>query len=207
MRTRRTRALLPRAGMASLVAALLLPPLAASPASAAEGGGANNVVQVRTTGGHTFGARAHVQATSYGGDSAQSTNLALAQATDCTGCRSRAAALQAVFVTGDPSSVTVTNAAVAANSDCTGCESYAYAFQYVVSPGAPVSLSPQGRTQLLDIQARAAAAVAKDEPLTDLDSELAGLAQELKAVVDAELRAAGTPATTRDVVERDVSKD
>jgi hypothetical protein len=112
-----------------------------------------------------------------------------------------------VFVTGDPSSVTVTNAAVAANSDCTGCESYAYAFQYVVSPGAPVSLSPQGRTQLLDIQARADAAVAKDEPLTDLDSELAGLAQELKAVVDAELRAAGTPATTRDVVDRDVSKD
>ena len=206
MRTRRAKGLLPKVIAASM-AAVLLPPLVALPASAAEGGGANNVVQVRTTGGQTFGARAHIQAASYGGDSAQSTNLALAQATDCTGCRSRAAALQAVFLTGDPSSVTVTNAAVAVNAGCSGCESYAYAFQYVVSPGVPVSLSPQGRRELLDIQARADAAVTKVEPLADLDEELSGLAQELKAVVDAELRAAGTPATTREVVDRDVSGD
>jgi hypothetical protein len=103
--------------------------------------------------------------------------------------------------------VTVTNAAVATNSNCTGCESYAYAFQYVVSPGAPVSLSPEGRRQLLDIQARANAAVAGDEPLADVDSELSGLAQELRDVVDAELREAGVPATARSVVDRKVSGD
>jgi hypothetical protein len=113
--------------------------------------------------------------------------------------------MQAVFLTGDPSSVTVTNAAVAVNAGCRGCESYAYAFQYVVSPGVPVSLSPQGRRQLLDIQAQADAAVTMVEPLADLDEELSALAEKLKAVVDAELRAAGTPATTRAVVDRDVS--
>jgi len=207
MRNRGITALPRRAGVAGSVTALLVAALPAVPASAAEGGGANNVVQVRTTSSATFRARAHVQAAPYGGDSAQSTNLALAQAADCTGCRSRAAALQAVFLTGDPQSVTVTNAAVAEHSGCTGCASYAYAFQYVVSPGAPVSLSPQGRAQLLDIQARADAAVTAVEPLADLDRELSGLAQELKAVVDAELWAAGTPATTREVVDRDVSGD
>jgi hypothetical protein len=178
------------------------PVLLASPGVAQTGGGANNVVQVVSTADGSFSARSNVQAAPFGGDSAQSTNLARAEARDCTGCRSQAAALQAVFLTGDPSTVTVTNAAVATNSGCTGCSAYAYAFQYVVSPNRPVALSPEGRQAIVELNRRATAIIAQQTDPDALTEQLRGLFGELKQVVDGELRAAGVDAVTRSREDR-----
>jgi hypothetical protein len=169
----------------------------ASPATAHTGGGANNLVQVVSTAPDQFAHRAGVQAAPYGGDSAQSTNLARADSRDCTGCRSQAAALQAVFLTGGPDVVQPANAAVATNSNCTGCHSYAFAYQYVVTSERAVSLSPAGRQALLDIQADANAVVAQQLGPADLEAQLDALFAELKKVVDNELSAGGHNARTR----------
>lgn len=205
MRTRGTNPRRGKAWLAAAVALALAPGIGASPATAAEGGGANNVVQVRTTADDSWRTRARVQAVPFGGDSAQSTNLALAHGTDCTGCRTGAAALQAVFLTGSPSTAAPENAAVAVNTSCTDCTTFALAYQYVVSPNVPVSLGPQGRQALLDIQARANAAVARDAGVGQIRGDLDALFEEMKAVVDAELRVAGVQATTREVVHTDVA--
>jgi putative peptide zinc metalloprotease protein len=177
--------------------------LAAPPVSAHTGGGANNLVQVVNTTDSTFAHRAGVQAAPYGGDSAQSTNLARSDSRDCAGCRTHSAALQAVFLTGDPSSVQVANAAVATNSDCTSCLTYAYAYQYVVTAERAVSLSPSGHQQLQDLQARANAVIAQTvDDFDALTAQLDVLADELDAIVDRELQGGGHKATTS--VRRDI---
>ncbi len=212
MRYRTSTPLRRRVAVATVAAAMLMPgPWA--PSAVAHGGhgeahgraAPDNIVQVLTTSDGAFKARARVTASPFGGDSADSTNLAFAEARDCTGCRSRAAALQAVFLTGHPTSVTPTNLAVALNTNCKRCESYAFAYQYVVSPGGRVRLTSRGRHQLRDIQARAREAVRQDAPLPVIDSTLQGLAAELKKVVDTELRAKGKRVRTHELVKRDMS--
>ena len=202
-----------REAVAAVAVATLVSGLSALPAGAhggrsnneAHGWRSNNIVKVRTTTDGAFKARARVEATAFRGRSVGPTNLALARAVNCTGCRSRAAALQAVFITGKPRSVTPTNLALAVNTNCTRCEVYAYAFQYVVSPERPVRLTHEGKRRLRDIQARAREAVAQDAPLPDIDRTLQGLAAELKQVVDTELRQTRRRASTRWVVNRHMS--
>lgn len=178
----------------------------AAPAAAQTGGGANNLVQVVNTTHDRFSSRAGVQAAAFGGDSAQSTNLARADSRNCTDCTTQAAALQAVFLTGAPTTVEVANAAVATNSACVRCVSYAYAFQYVVTTDRAVSLSPEGRQRISDLQARAGAVVSEPagslEDLQHLDEQLDQLAHELRDAVDQELRAGGHEATTRGLRDR-----
>lgn len=179
-----------------------------APASAQSGGGANNLVQVVNTTSESFAARAGVQASPYGGTSAQSTNLARADSRNCTGCRTQAAALQAVFLTGDASTVEVANAAVATNSSCQSCTAYAYAFQYVITSDRAVSLSSAGQDRIRSIQTRAAAVISQPgsslEDFAALDAQLDALADELRSTVDGELRAGGHTATTRGYRDRDL---
>jgi Na+-translocating ferredoxin:NAD+ oxidoreductase RNF subunit RnfB len=179
----------------------------AAPANAQTGGGANNLVQVVNTAGGAFAHRAGVQAAPYGGDSAQSTNLARAESRDCTGCTTHAAALQAVFLTGNPDTVQVANAAVATNSACSQCLTYAYAFQYVITTERAVSLSPEGQQRIHDIQRRASAVVAQPSDSLDdfaaFDAQLQALAAELRDTVDSELRTAGHAATARSYQARE----
>ncbi|MEX2292077.1 MAG: hypothetical protein WD794_17335 [Mycobacteriales bacterium] len=181
--------------------------LGAAPANAQTGGGANNIVHVVNTASGGFAHRANVQAAPYGGDSAQSTNLAHADSRDCTGCNTHAAALQAVFLTGDPDTVEVANAAFATNSACDQCLTYAYAFQYVITSERAVSLSAQGQQRIQDIQARASAVVAQPadglEDFGAFDEQLDVLAGELRDTIDNELRAGGHTATTRGYRDRD----
>jgi hypothetical protein len=176
-----------------------------SPATAQTGGGANNLVLVTSTDDDTFRSGSSVQATSYGGRSAQSTNLARADARDCTGCRSHAAALQAVFLTGDPSTVQVTNAAVATTSHCTSCVSYAFAYQYVITTSTPVSLSAQGQQKLTFLNKQARAVVAQQLPPEELDMRLRDLAAQLREVVDTELRVRGLQAYTTESSDEQVA--
>lgn len=169
--------------------------LVASPVAADDlddgSGGPNNVVQVVTRSEGDFKARARVKATPFAGDAVSSTNLAVAHARDCTGCRSHAAALQAVFLTGSPSVVTPVNLAVATTERCVRCVVYAYAYQYVITTDGPVALSAEGRARLREIDNEAKAAVAQAIHPALVDARMEALAQELKQVVDTELRAAG----------------
>ena len=73
------------------ILALAAAAVVAAPAGAdtigAQGGGANNVVLVQIGTDQSWHARSHLQIASVAGDTVASTNLALARAEGCTGCR------------------------------------------------------------------------------------------------------------------------
>jgi hypothetical protein len=173
----------------------------AAPAGAdGSGGGADNVVLVSTTADGSTLARGGTQVVTVAGDTVDSTNLAKAAATDCTGCHSTAVAVQVLFVTGSPHDYEPTNAAVAANGSCTGCGSYAYAWQYAIQTSGPVYLSANGQREVAELRQEIAAAAGSIVP-ADLDADarltekLDALTAELKSVIDSELQAAGMQAT------------
>ena len=195
-----------RAALTVLLPWILVSPLLFSSTAAAQtGGGANNVVQVVSTADMAFKARAHVQVVPFGGDSANSTNLALAQSRDCTGCTGRAAAFQAVFLTGSPSTVAPTNAASAVNSNCDGCTSFAYACQVVVTAERGFALSPGGRQAISDLGRQADGLVAERTDPVTLDGQLRALCDRFGGVVRDEVAASGASATTRTSQDRRTS--
>jgi len=182
----------------SAILAIAAAILAFGPAAAlaeAQGGGANNFVLATTTADGSDMARSGLQTALVGGDTLASSNIADAEAHDCTGCRSVAVAVQAVFNTGDASTVAPSNAAVASNANCTSCGSFAYAYQYVVTTAGPVRLSPAGRAEIQADRDAIAAAAASGLPFDQLDARLQGLTAEFKADVDRELVLAGNPGT------------
>jgi hypothetical protein len=172
--------------------------------AAASGGGSNNVVIANTTADGSQLARSGVQTASVGADTVASTNIARADAHDCAGCRSVAAAVQAIFVTGTPTTFTPSNAAAATNANCTSCGSFAFAYQYVVSTAGPVLLSPAGREELAQLRQEFAATASSGLPFDELDTRLQQLAGEFKATIDQELVAAGYP--PRGTVREQVSQ-
>ena len=160
----------------------------------AQGGGANNVVLVSTTADGSSAARANLQTALFAGDTLMSSNIANAQAHDCTGCRSVAVAVQAVFNSGGASMFAPTNAALVQNTNCQSCESFAFAYQYVLTTPGPVRLSPAGQQEIATLRQEMADAAASGLPFDDLDARLDQLAAEFKTDVDSELQAAGQPA-------------
>ena len=174
-----------------------------APASAdTSGGGANNVVTVLNTSGTML--RGHAEIGFFGGDNTQSSNVATALSHDCTGCHSRAVAVQEVVLTGSPSSVSPTNAATAVNSACEGCDTVAYAYQNVFWSTNGASLAPGARQQAAELTARIAVVAADDSvsdvPFVDSDGRvhsdltdaLDALARQLDLVVEQGLVATGT---------------
>jgi hypothetical protein len=157
----------------------------------ATGGGANNVVIVSTTADGSAAARAALQTATVGGDTLASSNIADADAHDCTGCRSVAVAVQGVFNTGDPSIFTPSNVAAATNTNCTSCGSFAYAYQYVKSTSGPVRLSRAGKAKIQDLREEIAATAASGLPFDELNAQLDLLTAEFKTDIDNELRRAG----------------
>src|SRR5438067_13310190 len=73
--------------------------------AAVQAGGANQVVLAQATADGQTVDRSGLQIASYGGDTADSANIAEAQSHDCTGCGTVAVAVQVLFVTGDPHTV------------------------------------------------------------------------------------------------------
>ena len=185
---------------AVLVATLALGLPAAADTSPA--GGANNVVIATTIASAMLSQRSGLQVGIDAAPTAASGNLALARATDCTGCRSVAVALQAVLITGSANVITPTNAATAVNSGCTGCTSYAYAFQYVVQTNGPVHLTPAGVTEVAALRSQAADVASSGESPDQLTTDLNALAAQLEAVIDSQVVAAGVTATAN--AQRDV---
>jgi hypothetical protein len=180
-----------------LLYALLL--IAAPEATA---GGGNNVVIANATTDSQSMIRSNLQIAPFGGDAADSSNLAIATAAGCTGCSTTAVAVQAVFLTGDPSIVTPANVAAATNSGCTSCTSYAYAWQYVLSTPGPVRLSPIGVAEVEMLRAEIASAATAGLPPDELTARLDTLTSEFKAVIDEQLVQAGM--AVHGVVERQV---
>jgi hypothetical protein len=154
-------------------------------------GGANNVVIAQASQDEPTSVHFHLQVAPFGGDSADSSNIAIALSHDCTGCSSTAVAVQAIFLTGDPSTVTPANVAAATNANCESCTAYAYAWQYVVSTGGPVDLSPDGRQAVQAIRGEIADAAGSGLPPGALTARLDELTSQLKATIDASLVLAG----------------
>lgn len=161
-------------------------------AQATEGGGPDNVVWSQTTGTNARDVGSSVVVGSYAGDHLTSTNVARAESTDCTDCRTVAVAVQAVFATGHPSTVEPVNAAIALNQNCLRCTTYAYAYQYVLTTDGPVVLRKKWRKRIARVRADIADVANSDELAPEqLDSRLNELAARFKANVDAGLRDAG----------------
>ena len=68
------------------------------------------------------------------------TNTAVAYAS-CEDCRTVAAAIQVVLVSGPVGSASPQNVAVAINYDCTECETLAAAYQFVFADGQEVEFT------------------------------------------------------------------
>jgi putative peptide zinc metalloprotease protein len=172
-------------------AALLLGGAAPAAADGAQGGGADQVVTATTTAGNQTAQRSGLMAVPFGGDTLDNTNLARADAHDCTGCHSVAVSVQAVFAIGHPSVVTPHNFAVATNENCTGCVSYAYAYQYVLTTDGPVRLTTTGLEQIQSLRWQLAIAAASGLAPDALTTRLDELTTQFKTVIDQQLQAAG----------------
>jgi type II secretory pathway pseudopilin PulG len=176
--------------------------LLAGAAFPAVAGGPNNVVVANATSERPTVIRSSLDASQTGGDEVTSANIARAESKDCTGCRAVAVALQAVLMTGNPSTVTPTNAAVALNTNCTRCATFAFAYQYVVSTGGPAHLSPDGYRAIAQLRREAADLARSNLPFPELNARLEEVGARLKATVDEEIVRTGGWSRGGDVRER-----
>jgi hypothetical protein len=159
-------------------------------AQAADDGGPNNVVWSQTTGSNATDEGSSVVTGSYEGDDLKSANVARAESTDCTDCRTTAVAVQAVFATAHPSTVEPTNAAIAINQSCVRCTTYAYAFQYVVTTDGPVHLSRRARHKIAHIRAKVDDVAHSNLAPEEMDARLNELTSDFKADIDTDLERA-----------------
>ena len=178
----------------ALLATALLAALAALPAAAEPAGGANHVVIATATADNPDVTRSGLQAASVGAPTVTSDNIARALSHDCTGCRAAAAAFQAVFLTGSPSTVAPGNLAAATNVNCTSCDSFAFAYQYVLTTNGPVSLSGTARQELALLRETIADTIASAAPDDQIDARLNSLALQFKSIIDQDLTQAGVAA-------------
>ncbi len=153
-------------------------------AQAAEDTGPDNVVDVQTSGQNVTDTQSKLKVGYYGGDNLQSENVASAYSHDCADCRTVAVAVQAVFVTGHPSTSEPKNVAVALNERCTRCTTFAYAYQYVVSTDGPVKLDKETRRDVSRIRHEIADVADSSLAPPDMDARLHELSAEFRAEID-----------------------
>ena len=198
MRTRRT--------LTALTAALALATgsfLAAGAEATDSGTGPDQVVWATTTGTNASDLLSGVQVGSYKGENLQSANVARADSTDCTDCRTVAVAVQAVLVKGSPQTAEPKNVAIAINQNCVSCTTYAFAYQYVVATDDRVVLTWRGRTRVAALREEIATVSQSDLSPDDLNARLRELAAEFRAAIDADLARQNEDIEGREV-ERDI---
>lgn len=167
-----------------------------------DGGAPNNIVKIVNTGGTDF--RSSTQIVFVSGNT-QANNVANALSRDCTGCHTRAVAVQEVIVLGSPTQFTPYNYAVAGNLRCTSCDTTAYAYQNVIqsSPGAHLSGDTRERIRQLQQQINAVThdPNISDKPYiangvvhSDLNDRLDSLVQQLNKTIQNGLIADGSGA-------------
>jgi hypothetical protein len=197
MRTRRT--------LTAAIAALTLATggfLATGAEATDSGTGPDQVVWAKTTGTNASDLLSGVQVGSYKGDNLQSANVARADSTDCTDCRTVAVAVQAVLVKHSPQTAEPKNVALAINENCLRCTTYAFAYQYVVATEDRAVLTRRGRRRVAALREEIATASHSDLSPDDLNARLRGLAADFRAAVDADLAR-----QDEDVEDRDVERD
>jgi hypothetical protein len=153
--------------------------------------GPDNVVDVQTTGTNATSTLSKLKVGYYDGDNLQSENVASAYSHDCTDCRTVAVAVQAVFVTGNPTTAEPKNVAAALNERCVRCTTFAYAYQYVVTTDGPVKLDKETRRDVIRIRHEIADVADSDLAPPDMDARLHELTDEFKSEIDAGLAADG----------------
>jgi hypothetical protein len=160
-------------------------------AQAAEDTGPDNVVDVQTTGTGVTEAHSKLKVGYYDGDNLQSENVASAYSHDCTDCRTVAVAVQAVLVSGSPSTSEPKNVAVALNERCSHCTAFAYAYQYVVPTDGAVKLDWETRQDVKRLRHEIADVAGSDLAPPDMDARLHDLSAEFKSEIDTGLKRAG----------------
>lgn len=125
------------------------------------------------------------------------TNAAVAYAS-CTDCKTVAAAIQVVLVSGDVDSATPENVAIALNYDCTECETLAAAFQFVYGDGQELEFTKEGKAKLQELKKRFHDLKQRDLTLVELAGEIARIAAEVQLVVENEtqVKEPGPPPAT-----------
>jgi hypothetical protein len=192
----------PRSTLTALIAALALATggfLAAAAEATDSGTGPDQVVWAKTTGTSSTDLLSGVQVGSYKGDNLQSTNVARADSTDCTDCRTVAAAVQAVLVKHNPPTAEPKNVAIALNENCMSCTTYAFAYQYVVATEGRVVLSDRGRARVAALREQIDTAAHSDLSPDDLTARLRELAAEFRAAIDADLARQDVDIEGRDI--------
>lgn len=168
--------------------------LTASPASATAGG-ADNVVLASNTVDNASVARDRIQIAHDPMDTVANQNIASAQSTGCTGCRTVAVAMQVILVESSPHDFEPANAAVASNGGCDSCQTYAFAFQYVIQPGQVVYLSGAAQQQLAQLRAQADAIASSDLTAPDMQVALDAVFAQVVSTVNTQMQAAGASST------------
>jgi hypothetical protein len=130
------------------------------------------------------------------------TDNAAAAVASCESCRTIAVAIQVVLILSDPDVVTTDNLALALNVECTTCETMALAYQYVLTTDGPVHFTADGNKAINDLL-KQISDIGSDETLSldEIAAQIDPLVDELYAVVDTELVAAGKPATEGETQE------
>jgi hypothetical protein len=151
------------------------------------GTGPDQVIWAKTTGTAATDLLSGVQVGSYKGDDLESANVARADSTDCTDCRTVSVAVQAVLVKGSPHTASPTNAAIAVNENCLRCTTYAFAYQYVVATEDRVVLTRRGRRRVAAIREDIYQAAHSDLAPDDLNLRLRDLAHDFRVAIDNDL--------------------
>lgn len=190
--------------LAALLAALAATAGALAPSAGADetGTGPDQVIWAKTTGTGSSDLLSGVQVGSYKGDELLSANVARADSTDCTDCRTVAVAVQAVLVKGSPHTSAPTNAALAINENCLRCTTYAFAYQYVVSTEDRVVLTRRGHRQVDALREKIDNAAHSDLAPDDLNVRLRELAHDFRTAIDADLAR-----QDEDVEDRAIDRD
>jgi hypothetical protein len=169
--------------------------------------GPDNLVRVVNDDGTEL--HGEVQIAFFGGKELRSANEATAVSQNCTGCHTRAVAVQEIILTSTPSTFAPTNTAIAVNYQCTACVTYAYAYQNVISstPGARLSSSGRRQAAALEdqIEATARDRSINDQPYVgsdglihnDLTAALDSLRTRLDSVIRQGLAGSGCGAKER----------
>lgn len=117
------------------------------------------------------------------------TNTAVAYAS-CSDCRTVAAAIQVVLVSGDVTSASVENEALAVNYQCSECETLAVAYQFVYGDGQELEFTKEGKRRLRDLKKQFYDLKMRDDlTLDELAVEIGRIAAEVAVVVDTEVQA------------------
>jgi len=119
----------------------------------------------------------------------------------CTGCQTGTLAIQVVVSSGG-AAIDASNEAIAVNEVCDTCDTFAGAFQVVVAASGDVKLSRSGRSQLREVSRAVRDLRRSGASGPAIAAAADGLAQQVVAILRAELIYADAPSTGPEALAR-----